>query len=209
MITPADFVTTFRDQRASAILRCDNTEVAHEAMEAAVRGGFSIVEFTLTIPGALELIQEFSRRPGLIVGAGTVLSSATADAAAAAGAQFLVSPVVDVEVIAASQALGLAMMPGIHTPTEALLAQRAGAELQKVFPAPAGGPLWIRSTLAPLPSLRLVPTNGVDEDNARAFLDAGAWALGFTTTLFEPAALASRNFERIEARARFLRTIVA
>lgn len=198
-----------RGQRASAILRCADQTLAADAMAAAVRGGFTIVEFTLTIPGALELIADLSRGEGLVVGAGTVLDSRMAEQAVAAGARYLVSPVFDPEVVATARRLGVAMMPGVHTPTEALAAHRAGAPLQKVFPAPAGGPAWVRSTLAPLPFLRLVPTNGVDQANAQAWLEAGAWAVGFTTSLFDPELLARRDIDAVEERARALREAVS
>jgi Entner-Doudoroff aldolase len=208
-VTPEAFVDLFRRARASAIVRTDDQERAAGAMEAAVRGGFRVLEFTLTVPGALELIAEFSRRPDLVVGAGTVLEAEQAGAAVRAGASFLVSPVVDDGIVAAARALGVAAMPGAHTPTELLRAHRAGASLQKLFPAPAGGPVWLRSVLGPMPFLRVVPTNGVDESNARAWLDAGAFALGFVTSLFAPADLADRAWERIEARARAIQAAVA
>lgn len=189
-------------ERASAILRTNDQKTAVAAMEAAIRGGFSIVEFTLTVPGVFELIRDFSSRGDLIVGAGTVLEPAEAERAVAAGARFLVSPVVDLEVIVAARALGVPMMPGTHTPTEMLTAHRAGAELQKLFPAPGLGPAYVRAILGPLPFLRIVPTNGVDETNAAAWLEAGAFAVGFTTSLFDPAELAAGRFDLVEARAR-------
>src|SRR5947209_20334813 len=117
-MTPRRFVALVGEIRASAILRCSARETAVSAMEAAVRGGFRIVEFTLTIPGALDLVEEFSRRPDLIVGAGTVLAADEARAAVGRGARFLVSPVIDTEVIAAGLSLGVAVVPGCHTPTE-------------------------------------------------------------------------------------------
>src|SRR3989454_5505329 len=103
---PERFVDLLGEARASAILRCPTRQAAASAMEAAVRGGFRIVEFTLTIPGALDLVEEFSRRQDLIVGAGTVLTSEEARAAVTRGARFLVSPVIDREVIAAGLSLG-------------------------------------------------------------------------------------------------------
>ncbi len=199
---PDQFTDIFHRARASAILRCDDQEVAGQAMEAAIRGGFGVVEFTLTIPGALELIEHFSARENLVVGAGTVMTTDEAHAAVCAGASFLVSPTVEEDVVAAATDLGVAAMPGAHTPAEMLRAHRAGAPLVKLFPAPAGGPLWLRSVLGPLPFLRVVPTNGVDADNAREWLDAGAWALGFTTSLFDPADLKAQAFDRIETRAK-------
>ncbi len=199
---PDQFVDLLGRERASAILRTDDRDAAAAAMAAAVAGGFRVVEFTLTIPGAYGLIEEFAARPGLVVGAGTVLEVEQARRAVAAGARFLVSPVVDEAVIAAAAELGVAAMPGAHTPTEMLRAHRAGAQLVKLFPAPAGGPVWLRSVLAPLPFLKVVPTNGVDADNVAAWLAAGAWAAGFTTPLFDPGDMAARRWRGIEERAR-------
>jgi Entner-Doudoroff aldolase len=195
------FVELLRRERASAILRCGERDAARQAMDAAVRGGFRVVEVTLTTPGALELIADLASRPGLVVGAGTVLSVGDADEAVDAGARFLVSPVVDTAVIRRAAELGVASLPGAHTPTELLAAHQAGAPLLKLFPAPAGGPAWLRSVLAPLPFLRVVPTNGVDLDNAAEWLAAGAWALGFVASLFAPEDLREHRWDRIEERA--------
>ncbi len=186
--------------RATAILRTHLADAAAPAMEAAIRGGFTIIEFTLTTPGALDLITEFSNRPGLIVGAGTVLTPLDATAAAAAGARYLVSPVVDELVIAAATELNLPMMPGCATPTELLKAHRLGAPLQKLFPQQE--PAWVRQTLGPLPFLKIVPTSGVHLNNCGAFLKAGAFAVGFVNTLFDANDMAQGEFDRIEDRAR-------
>lgn len=201
-MTPNEFVELLGREKATAILRCADRELGREAMAAAVRGGFRLVEFTLTIPGALDLIEEFAARPGLVVGAGTVLTSREADKCVARGARFLVSPVTDVEVIRRGAELGVATLPGAHTPSEMLLAHRTGAPLVKLFPAPAGGPVYLRSVLAPLPFLKVVPTNGITLDNAAAWMEAGAFALGWAGVLFTPEDLAARNFAAIEARAR-------
>lgn len=204
-MTPEQFVDEFGRARVSAILRTDDQRKAAEAMDAALRGGFRIVEFTLTIPGVFELITEFSAREGVIVGAGTVLDVEQARRAVAAGARFLVSPVVDEPVIAAASALGVAVMPGTHTPTEMLRAHRAGAQLCKLFPAPAGGPAWLRSVRGPLPFLKIVPTNGVALDGPEGmehWFAAGAWAVGFVAALFDPADIAASRWSTIEAKAR-------
>jgi Entner-Doudoroff aldolase len=204
-MTPEQFVDEFGRARVSAILRTDDQRKAADAMEAALRGGFRIVEFTMSVPGVLELVQDFSRREGVIVGVGTVLEVEEARRCVAAGARYLVSPVVDEAVIAAANALGVAVMPGTHTPTEMLRAHRAGAQLCKLFPAPAGGPAWVRSVRGPLPFLKIVPTNGVELDGPQGmeqWLAAGAWALGFVASLFKPADLAARDWSAIEQRAR-------
>jgi 2-dehydro-3-deoxyphosphogluconate aldolase/(4S)-4-hydroxy-2-oxoglutarate aldolase len=199
-----DFVELLARDRATAILRTDSQARARAAMEAAVKGGFRLIEFTLTTPGALELVAEFAARPELVVGAGTVLTVEEARAAVRAGARILVSPVLDEEVVREAAALGVAAMPGVHTATEMLRAHRAGAPLQKLFPAGAGGPAYVKALLAPMPFLRIVPTHGVDAETAPAYLAAGAFAVGFVSSLFDPGDLAADRFDRIEARARVL-----
>ncbi len=211
------FVRELGVHRATAILRCDDAELARAAMNAAVAGGFRSIEFTLTTPGAFELIAEFAGRTGLSVsggldrlhvGAGTVLTVEQARRAVDAGATFVVSPIADPMIIAAAREMGVAAIPGVHTPTEMVMAHRAGAPLLKLFPAPAGGPAWLRSVRGPLPFLRVVPTNGVDLDNAGAWLRAGAWGLGFVASLFSPGDLQSRNVAAIESRARAIRAAI-
>ena len=195
--------------RCSAILRVDDQSVARQAMDAAVRGGFRVVEFTLTIPGAYELIEEFAARPDLVVGAGTVLEPDQARAAVKAGARFLVSPVMDLDIIRLSLELGAVAVPGTSTPTEMLQAWRAGAQVLKLFPAAEKGPDYVRACLGPMPFLRIFPTSGVTEGNAAEFLRAGAFGLGFVGPLFDPRSLSARNFDDIETRARRLLEIVA
>lgn len=196
------FLEAFQRERASAILRTRDTETARHAMEAAVRGGFRIIEFTMTIPRVSELIAEFAQREELIVGAGTVLTIDEAQQTVAAGAKFLVSPVWDEAILHAAEALGVPLMPGCATPSEMWQAHRAGAPLVKLFPGPPNGPHWVRQTLGPLPMLRIVPTNGVDLENAPEYLRASAFAVGFTASLFDADDLAAGRFERIEGRAR-------
>lgn len=200
-MAPEKFLDALGQHRAVAILRGKDTERAAAAMEAAVRAGFRALEFTLGTPGALELIAEFSRRPGLVVGAGTVVEVEEVDAAVDAGAQFIVSPVYDGAVVAAARARGVATLPGCFTPTEMLQAHRGGATCVKLFPAPGDIPAYVRAVLGPLPRLRIVPTNGVTEDNAAAVLAAGAAGVGFTTSLFDPAEVEARRFDDVHARA--------
>lgn len=208
MPKPDEFVRLLREERASAILRTSDAEVAGPAMTAAVRGGFRVIEFTLSTPGAFDLIEEFAQQLGLVVGAGTVLTLDEAEEAVRRGARFLVSPVVDESVIELAAELGVAAIPGCHTPTEMLRAHRAGAPLQKLFPAPANGPAYVAACLGPLPFLRIVPTSGADASNAAAYLAAGAFALGFVKPLFDPALLAARDYAGIERRARELKAVV-
>ncbi len=201
-MTPDNFVELFGREKASAILRTNSQEKAALAMEAAIRGGFKIIEFTLTIPGVFDLVQEFSQRQGLVVGTGTVMDEAQAQQSVEAGARFLVSPVVDDVVISAARELDVACMPGTHTPTEMIRAHRAGAQLCKLFPAPSGGPAWVRSVLGPMPYLRIVPTNGVDEHNAADWIAAGVFAVGFVAPLFVAEDIEAGRWDAIEDRAR-------
>jgi len=220
-MTPEAFVRTLGRHRTTAIVRADDTEIAAAAMAAAIAGGVRIAEFTLTTPGAYELIADLARRgavtPGdgapadepVIVGAGTVLTPRELERAVLAGARFVVSPVFDPIIVQAARDAGVAVLPGVHTPTEMLAAHRAGAPLLKLFPAPAGGPAWLGSVLAPLPMLRVVPTSGVTLENIGAWLDAGAWAVGLVADLFRPAWLADRRFDAITEHARALRAAIA
>ncbi len=208
-ISPDQFVARFGREKASAILRTETQDKARAAMEAAVRGGFTIVEFTMTTPGVLQLIAEFAAKPGLVVGAGTVMTVKQAREAVAAGARFLVSPITDPEVIGEAAKLEVAAMPGAHTPTEMYAAHRAGAQLIKLFPCPAGGPGWLRSVLGPLPMLRVVPTNGVDAENLGAWVRAGIHAAGFVRSLFEPELMAAQDWAGVEAQARKIHAAVA
>ena len=200
-MSPEDFVHQFGTIRASAILRTHDTELARHAMQAAIKGGFRIVEFTLSIPNVFELIEEFATRAELVVGAGTVLTTEDAAEAVKAGAQFLVSPVVDEAVIEKASALGVAAMPGCSTPTEMLRAHRAGAPLQKLFPVQGAGPMWVKQTLGPLPFLKIVPTAGVDLETATHYLRAGAFAVGYVNSLFHPLDIQEVNWMVIQNRA--------
>jgi len=201
-MNPDTFVQQFGLLKASAILRTNDQEKAAKAMQAAIRGGFKIIEFTLTIPGVFDLVKDFSRNSDLVVGTGTVMDVAQAQQSVEAGARFLVSPVVDEAVIIAANELGVASMPGTHTPTEMLLAHRAGAQLCKLFPCPHGGPAWVRSVLAPMSYLKIVPTNGVDQHNAGEWIAAGAFAVGYVAPLFVHSDIAAGRWDVIEERAR-------
>ena len=197
-----EFTARLAVERASAILRCPREEDARMAMGAAIAVGFRICEFTLTIPGAIGLVREFSQRSDLVVGAGTVLTIDEARAAVDAGARFLVSPVFDREIVEEAARLGVASIPGCATPTEMLAAHRAGATLLKLFPAQP--PSWIAQTLGPMPFLRIVPTSGVTLENCRDHLAAGAFAVGFVNSLFVPGEVAAQDADAIEARARLM-----
>lgn len=199
--TRAAVLNAFAHHRCSAILRTADRDVVRPALEAVIAGGFRIVEVTMTTPDCLEHISALAERHGLVIGAGTVLSVDDAKEAMAAGARFLVSPVTDPQVITFCRQHDLLAVPGTFTPTEMMTAHRAGADMVKLFPGPANGPDFLRAVRGPLPFLRVFPTSGVTEQNIGAWLDAGAFALGFVGTLFDPEDLALRRFDAIRERA--------
>ena len=186
------------------VIRAQSPDEAAAAIAAIQAGGLSVLEITMTVPGAVELIREVTRRAsGALVGAGTVLDPETARACIDAGARFVVSPALDVSTIAACREAGVAVLPGALTPTEIVTAWKAGADLVKVFPANAvGGPSYIRSLKAPLPQVGLVPTGGVNLQTAKEFIKAGAAALGVGADLVDLAALRRGEATLVTERAR-------
>jgi 2-dehydro-3-deoxyphosphogluconate aldolase / (4S)-4-hydroxy-2-oxoglutarate aldolase len=194
-------LAALQQHRCSAILRTVDSQAVRPALDAAIAGGFHIVEITLTTPDCCEHIAALAERNDIIVGAGTVLGVEHAKEAMAAGARFLVSPVVDPQVIAFCRQHDLLSMPGAATPTEMLTAHKNGADVVKLFPAPANGPDFLRAVRGPMPFLKVFPTSGVTEQNVTSWLDAGAFGLGFVNVLFDPADLAARRFDLVQQRA--------
>lgn len=187
-----------------AIVRLEHYDEALEIARALLAGGISVIEFTLTGKGALQAIARTREvcEERAKIGVGTVLDPRMATEAIAAGAQFVVTPVMRVDVIETCRTGGVPILCGAFTPTEALAAHEAGAELIKIFPARLGGPQYIRDLLAPLPQLRLVPTGGVNIGNARAYREAGAVAVGIGGNLIPGQAVSSGDWEQITAQAR-------
>lgn len=190
-------------RRVSAIIRTNDEDLARQAMNAAVRGGFRIIEFTLTTPGALNLIEEFAAKDDVLVGAGTVLTREQARDAVSAGARFLVSPIFDPAIVTESAILDAASIPGTQTPTEMEHAHRCGADFVKLFPAP-GIPVeeFVHAVLGPLPHLRIYPTAGVSSENVAAVLRAGAAGAGFVRALFHPEFMKTKDMTAIESKAK-------
>jgi len=186
-----------------AIVRLKSSEELGDVAAAIHAGGVDVIEFTVTTPGALEVIHEASRKFGdkLVLGAGTVLDAETARSAIAAGARFIVSPNLRRETIVMCQRYGVASLPGALTPTEILTATEWGADLVKVFPATALGPRYISDVLAPLPQARLVPVGGVNAENTGAFIRAGACAVGVGSNLVEAAAVSGKDWARLTTLA--------
>jgi 2-dehydro-3-deoxyphosphogluconate aldolase/(4S)-4-hydroxy-2-oxoglutarate aldolase len=187
-----------------AVVRSPDSQQLVEVARALAEGGVSVVEITMSVPGALDVLQRVRAALGdrILLGAGTVLDAETARAVLLAGAEYIVAPTVNVEVIRLCQRYDKLVMPGAFTPTEILTAWEAGADIVKVFPADVVGPAFFKAMRGPLPQVRLMPTGGVDLTTAAAFLKAGACCLGVGSQLVEPAAVAARNFERIRELAR-------
>lgn len=187
------------------VIRAETAEMASQAIEAIRAGGVPILEITMTVPGAVRLIEELTGRFGrdAVVGAGTVLDPETARACILAGARFVVSPSLNPETIACCRRYGVAVLPGALTPTEVVAAWEAGADMVKVFPAGAvGGPSYIKALKAPLPQIDLVPTGGVSLKTAADFIKAGATALGVGADLVDTQALARGEPGEITRKAR-------
>ncbi len=193
------------------VVRAASADEAMRAIDAIKEGGVSVLEITMTVPGAVRVIEEVAARYGseALVGAGTVLDSETARACLLAGAEFIVSPALNLETIALCRRYGKVVMPGALTPTEVLAAWQAGADFVKVFPCDSvGGAKYVKSLKAPLPQIQIVPTGGVTLQTAGDFIKAGASALGVGTDLVDVKALREGRGNLITERARRFLEIV-
>lgn len=187
------------------VVRAASAEQALRAAEGVLAGGLAIVEVTMTVPGALGVIERLTRALGgsLLIGAGTVLDAAMAQNCLDAGARFLVSPGLDLATIATAQRAGVLMMAGALTPTEVIAAWKAGSDFVKIFPCGSvGGATYLKALKGPLPQVEMVPTGGVNLATAADYIRAGAAALGVGGELISAAALASGDFAPITAAAR-------
>jgi 2-dehydro-3-deoxyphosphogluconate aldolase / (4S)-4-hydroxy-2-oxoglutarate aldolase len=185
------------------VIRAASAQEARFAAEAIWHGGIRIVEITMTVPGAVEVIKELVRAPDILVGAGTVLDAESAKRCADAGAQFLVSPGFDRDTVALARERELLIMAGALTPTEVAAACKAGSDIVKIFPASnVGGPGYIKALKGPFPDVPMIPTGGVNLENAADYIRAGAIALGVGGELIQKEAVATRNRELLERLAR-------
>ena len=182
-----------------AVVRAESGALLAQVVRALAEGGVTAAEITFTVPDAIEVIRQVRKEVGdaVCLGAGTVLDPETARAALLAGAEYIVSPAVNLDVIRLCRRYDKPVMPGAFTPTEVITAWEAGADVVKIFPADVGGPPFLKALRGPLPQVRLMPTGGVDLDTAEAFLKAGACCLGVGGSLVEPKAVADGDFARI------------
>ena len=189
----------------------ESADLAMRAVEAIKAGGVDVLEVTMTVPGAIDVIAKLAATFGteVVIGAGTVLDPDTANKCVQAGAQFIVSPALNEETIAFCRANDVAVFPGALTPTEVVRAWNVGADAVKVFPAGAvGGASYLKALKAPLPQIELVPTGGVSLKTAADFIKAGAMALGVGADLVDTKALRENHDEVITERARQFLEIV-
>ena len=187
------------------VLRARNASQAHALVEAMMAGGVTVVEVTMTVPGAIDVLKGLKKEYGdkLLLGSGTVITADQAAATIDAGAEFVVSPSFHPEVVAKTRALGKLSIPGALTPTEVITAWNTGADYVKIFPCSAmGGASYLKSLLAPFPQLKLIPTGGVTLQTAESFLKAGARALGVGSDLVNLAAIDAGKPETITETSR-------
>jgi 2-dehydro-3-deoxyphosphogluconate aldolase/(4S)-4-hydroxy-2-oxoglutarate aldolase len=194
------------------VLRAKSVAQGRAVVDAMVAGGVTVVEVTMTVPGAIDLIKELQKAYGseLLLGSGTVTTADQAQATIDAGAEFVVSPSLHPEVIAKTKANKKISCPGALTPTEVITAWNAGADYVKIFPCSAvGGASYLKSLLAPFPHLKLIPTGGVTLETAASFIKAGARALGVGSDLVNLAAVDAGNAESITETARAYLKVLA
>ncbi len=182
-----------------AVVRAESGERLVQVVKALAQGGVTAAEITFTVPDAVGVIRKVREELGdsIVLGAGTVLDPETARAAMLAGAEYIVAPSVNLDVIRMCRRYDTVVMPGALTPTEVVSAWEAGADVVKIFPADLGGPAYLKALRGPLPQVRMMPTGGVDLTTAEAFLKAGACCLGVGGSLVEPKAVASGDFARL------------
>jgi 2-dehydro-3-deoxyphosphogluconate aldolase/(4S)-4-hydroxy-2-oxoglutarate aldolase len=186
------------------VLRAASVEKALALATAIADGGVTVLEITMTVPGAIEVMKQLAKdRPDILIGAGTVLDAETARMCILEGAQFVVSPALNLGTIEMCHRYSIAVLPGALTPTEVVTAWQAGADVVKVFPASAmGGAKYLTALKGPLPQVEMVPTGGVSLATAKEFLEAGAFALGVGSDLVDTKAMAAGQPEKITATAK-------
>ena len=206
-----DVLKRIRNTGLIPVVRAESADQAMQAVEAIKAGGVDVLEVTMTVPGAIGVIEQLAKAYGgeALIGAGTVLDPEIAQACIQNGARFIVSPALNEETIAFCRDNDVAVFPGALTPTEVVRAWNAGADAVKIFPAGAvGGASYLKALKAPLPQIELVPTGGVNLKTAADFIKAGAMALGVGADLVDMKALREGKAELITERARQFLEIV-
>ena len=198
-MTKAQIIEGLLTPGVVAIIRADNSEQLIHASRALIEGGVSGIEITMTTPNALQVIADVRREFGdkVLAGVGSVLDAKTAEAAIAAGAEYVVTPVLKPDVITFCNHIGKPIFSGSYTPTEAQTAYELGADFIKIFPADGLGPKYIQAIRAPLPHLNIVPTGGVDVNTAGAFIKAGCVAVAAGSSLVSKEILKNQEWAKL------------
>jgi 2-dehydro-3-deoxyphosphogluconate aldolase/(4S)-4-hydroxy-2-oxoglutarate aldolase len=204
MMQKAEVLKSLREIGLVPVLRAESEAQALALADAIAAGGVTVLEVTMTVPGAIRVMRRLAeQRPDILIGAGTVLDPETARMCILEGAQFVVSPALNVRTIELCHRYGVAVLPGALTPTEIVTAWEAGADVVKIFPASSlGGAKYLKSVKAPLPQVEMIPTGGVSLATAAEFLEAGAFALGVGADLVNVKAIAEGRPETITESAR-------
>ena len=194
------------ESKIIAVIRMSDSRKLFRVVEAVRQGGIRAVEITMTIPGAIDIIRTMAaeRPEGALLGAGTVLDARSADAVIEAGADFVVSPVLDLDMVRTCRTNDRFVAPGAFSPTEILTAWKNGADVVKVFPATSLGPKFFKDIRGPLPHIRLMPTGGVSVQNAKDFIEAGACCVAIGTALLDPRTIELGEWELLTRKAREL-----
>jgi 2-dehydro-3-deoxyphosphogluconate aldolase/(4S)-4-hydroxy-2-oxoglutarate aldolase len=206
----AEVLKTLREIGLVPVLRAESEAQALALASAIAVGGVTVLEVTMTVPGAIRVMRRLAEeRPDILIGAGTVLDPETARMCILEGAQFVVSPALNTKTIEMCHRYGVAVLPGALTPTEIVTAWEAGADVVKIFPASSlGGAKYLKSVKAPLPQVEMIPTGGVSQATAAEFLEAGAFALGVGADLVNLKAIAEGKPETITENAKKYLAIV-
>ena len=199
-------LNTIGETKVISILRKIPKAKLNPTIEALYKGGVRCVEITMDSPDALDMISEVRENYGdmMLVGAGTALEASTARSAILAGADFVLSPTLCTKMIEMCNTYGKLAVPGIFTPTEALTAVQAGAQLVKIFPVSSVGPVYVKDLLGPLSQIRVLPVGGVDAENAASYIKSGAFAVGIGSCLVNSSDVANGNFAEIAFRANLI-----
>ncbi|MBN2244386.1 MAG: bifunctional 4-hydroxy-2-oxoglutarate aldolase/2-dehydro-3-deoxy-phosphogluconate aldolase [Candidatus Aminicenantes bacterium] len=208
--TKEEVLRIILDTKVIAVIRMADANKVAKVVAAIQAGGVKAIEITMTTPGALDEIRIMSSQkiPGVIIGAGTVLDSETAASVIRAGADFVVSPILNEEMIRLCRQYGKLVVPGALTPTEIIKAWDAGADIVKIFPATSVGPRYFKDLKGPLPQVRLMPTGGVDLENAAEFIRNGACCVGIGTALLDKKAIQAGDWMVLTKKAAELITSV-
>jgi len=209
-MTKDEVLRIILETKVIAVIRMADTEKLVKVIEAVKKGGVRAIEITMTTPGALDVIKSLSARkePGVVIGAGTVLEPETAESVIRAGAEFVVSPILNKKVIKLCNEYRTLVAPGAMTPTEILKAWLKGADIVKIFPATSLGPKYFKDIKGPLPQVRLMPTGGVDLNNAADFIRNGACCVGIGTALLDKEAIQAGDWAVLTEKAAELITSV-